>query len=81
MTAKLSAGGCTLTCQGPNFVPLQGASLLLGSDLNIVEVSQNLFLLLNGWAPPSEEALNWLQFSYTTDWTGDYVAPASTIRV
>ena len=37
-----------------------------------------LLPLLFGQAPPYEEGLNWLQFSYTRDRTGVYMDPIST---
>ena len=40
-----------------------------------------LFPIVVGWVPPFEETLNWLQFAYTTDRTGSYVAPASPVLV
>ena len=52
-----------------------------GKDLNIAAASQGLFPLLTGWTPPFKEVLNWLQFSYTTDRTGAYMAPASMVLV
>ena len=38
-----------------------------------------LFPLLNVREPPFEEALDWLNFPYTADRAGAYVAPASTV--
>ena len=40
-----------------------------------------LFPILVNQAPPFEETLNWLQFAYTADRIGAYVAPASTVFV
>ena len=37
--------------------------------------------LLTGQQPPFEAALDWLQFAYTADRAGAYVAPASTVFV
>ena len=44
-------------------------------------MGQFLFPILVGQAPSFEETINWLQFAYTTDRTGAYVAPASTFLV
>ena len=70
-----------MLCWGLTSVPPDGTSLLLGHSLNIVEVSQMMFPLLGGQAPPFEEVLDWFQFSYTKDWMGAYMAPASTVLV
>ena len=35
--------------------------------------------MLTSQEPPLEEALDWLQFSYTADQAGAYVAPTSTV--
>ena len=35
--------------------------------------------MISGQEPPFKEALDWLQFAYTADRAGDYVAPASTV--
>ena len=40
-----------------------------------------LLPILVGRAPPFEETLGWLHFTYTTDRTGDYVVPESTVLV
>ena len=40
-----------------------------------------MFPLLNGRVPPFEESLDWLQFDYTTDRKGYYVAPTLTFLV
>ena len=29
--------------------------------------------------PPFEDALDWFQFAYTTNWAADHVAPESTV--
>ena len=52
-----------------------------GAAPNIAEDSQTLSPLLAGRAPPYEEALRWIQFDYTGDQTGDYMATASTVLV
>ena len=57
-------------CQGLNFVPLDGTSILIGSVLNITEEIQKLPPLLTGRATPFKEVLNWLQFAYTADRMG-----------
>ena len=38
-----------------------------------------MFPLLTGRELPFKETLDWLQFAYTTDRSGAYVAPASTV--
>ena len=48
---------------------------------NVFELSVGLSPLLTGLDPPFESALNWLQFAYTADRAGAYVAPASTVLV
>ena len=40
-----------------------------------------MFPLLTGRELPFKETLDWLQFAYTTDRSGAYVAPASTVLV
>ena len=67
--------GCNLACQGITFLPPDTAARLLGSPRNIAEASQTIPPLLSGRAPPYEEALEWLQFAYTGDRSGTYVAP------
>ena len=47
----------------------------------IAAAIQGLSPLLTSQAHPFEEALGWLQFNYTEDWTRYYVAPASTVLV
>ena len=37
--------------------------------------------MLTGQEPPFEASLNWLQFAYTANRAGAYVAPASTVLV
>ena len=81
---KLLEGGRYLACHGLTLVPPYCAARIIGAeeqDLNIMTVSQELFPLLTGQAPPFEEALNWLQFAYTADRMGAYVVPASTFLV
>ena len=71
--------GRDLFCQRVIPVSPYGATLLLESAYKISEVIQMLFHPLAGLAPPFDETFNWLQFSYTTDQTGAYVAPAPTV--
>ena len=63
--------------------PLDCASWLLKmleyGPLNILSTSKGLFTILTVQEPPFEEALDWLQFAYTADRAGAYVAPASTV--
>ena len=71
-------GGRDLDFRGLAFLHPDGADLLLEKPLFIVEAIRNLLHLLDGRTPPFEETLDWLQFYYTTDRTGSYVAPVST---
>ena len=74
-----------LACRGLAFLPVEGAAWLLGREadgpVNVFEASAGLFPLLNGRAPPCEAALDFLQFDFTADRAGTYVAPASTVLV
>ena len=47
--------------------------------INVLYASKVLFTLLIGREPLFEEALVWLQFLYTADQAGVYVAPATTV--
>ena len=78
---NLPEEGRNLYFRGTNFVLLDGTSSLLGHPKNITEDSQTSFPLLDGWAPPYEEALDLLHFAYTGDRTGDYMVNASTIII
>ena len=53
----------------------------MDGPVNVFEASAGLFPLLTGREPPFEAALDWLQFAYTADRAGAYVAPASTVLV
>ena len=72
-----------LACRGLTFVPPDYASWILQREayrpLNIFEASKGLFYLLTSREPPFEEDLDWLQFAYTADRAGAYVAPESTV--
>ena len=72
-----------LAFRGLTFIPLDYAPWLLRRDayrpLNIIEALTGLFPLLTGREPPFEEAIDLMQFAYTTDLAGAYVAPASTV--
>ena len=74
-------GGHDLACQGINFVAPDGAARLIDTLRNIAEVSQVLFLIFTGRAPPFKDTLDCIQFAYTVDRTGDYVAPVSNVLV
>ena len=50
-----------LACRGINFCPPEGASCLLGLEVNISEASLLLVPLLPSRAPPYNEVLGWLQ--------------------
>ena len=72
-----------LDFRGLTFAPLDCASWLLRREadrpLNVFEALLDLFPLLTGQELPFKEALAWLQFAYTTDQTGAYVAPESMV--
>ena len=53
----------------------------MDGPVNVFEASEGLFPLLTGREPPVEAALDFLQFAYTADMAGAYVAPASTVLV
>ena len=78
---KLAEGGRDMACRGLTFVTPDSAYHLIETSHNIAEVTQLLFPILVGRAPPFEQTLHWLQFSYTADRTGDYMASASTVLV
>ena len=78
---KATEGGRDLAFQGLTSVALDGATLLIKAEYNIAQASHLLFPLLYSWAPHFEETLDWIQFAYTADRTGAYVAPASTVLV
>ena len=81
---KLLTVGRYLACQVLTFFPSYCATLLLGredKEINIAASRKGIFPFLTGRAPPFKEALNWLQFVYTTDRTGACVAPSSTVLV
>ena len=46
--------------------------------LNVYASLSGLFPMLIVKDPPFKDSLNWLQFAYTAERVGDYVAPAST---
>ena len=74
-----------LASQGLTFSPPDCADWLIQREaegpLNVFKASKGLFPLLTGREPPFEETLDWLQFAYTADRAGAYVAPASTVLV
>ena len=47
--------------------------------LNVLYAPKDLFPRLIGREPTFEEAPDWMQFAYTADQAGYYVAPASTV--
>ena len=59
-------------------MPPDGASCLLVQGDNTAEASCLLFHLLVSRAPPYDRVLDWLQFAYTGDGFGAYVAPDYT---
>ena len=74
-----------MACRGLEFLPADCAAWLLRNTadrpVNVFEASAGLFSLLTGRDPPFETALDWLQFAYTVDRAGAYVAHASTVLV
>ena len=74
-----------LACRGLAFLPSDCAAWILGREAdgpaNVFRASAGLLPLLTGQEPPFEAALDWLQFTYTADKAGAYVAPASTVLV
>ena len=78
---KADEGGHDLAFKGITLVASDGAARLLHTDCNISEARQLLFPLLAVPAPLFKETLDWLQIVYTTDRTGDYIAPSSTVLV
>ena len=79
---NLQSNSHDLSFWGMNFMPPRGASRLLGHPkLNIAATSHILLPLLAGRAPSYKEALYWIQFAYTGDQTGAYVAPVFTVIV
>ena len=71
-------GGRNLACRGLAFFSTGCAVWILGraeeQDITIAAASQGLLPLMTDQALPFEEALDWLQFAYTADQTGAYVA-------
>ena len=65
------------------FAQLDCVSWLLEREedgtLNVFAASRGLFTMFTSREHSFEETLNWLQFAYTADQAGDYVAPASTV--
>ena len=74
-----------MACRGLAFLPVDCVAWLLGREangpVNVFEASAGLSPLLNGREPPFEAALDFLQFAFTADRAGTYVAPASTVLV
>ena len=65
-----------LACRGLAFLPADCAAWLLRRT---TDGPANVFEASAGLEPPFEAALDWLQFAYTADRAGAYVAPASTV--
>ena len=72
-----------LACWGLAFLPADCAAWLLGRTAdrpaNVFEASAGLFPMITGREPPFEAKLEWLQFTYTADWAGAYLAPVFTV--
>ena len=67
-----------LALQGLNFFLLDGASCLLGFDMDIYDASRLLFCLLDSLEMPYDKALYWVHFTYTGDQLRAYMSPGST---
>ena len=78
---KAAEGGHDLAYRRLTFVTPDDVSRLLNTSRNILEVGQLLVPNLVDWASPFKEMLNWLQFVYTVERTGAYVAPVSTVLI
>ena len=78
---KLPDERINMPCRGTTFVFTDGASHLLEQPQKTTEASQTLLPILDGPAPPYDMVLDCIQFAYTGDSTGDYVAPASKFLV
>ena len=82
---KLSTGGCNLAYRGLTFTHLYCASWIIGGaeeqSITITVARKGIFALLIDWADLFEEVIDWLQFTYTAERTGAYVAPSSTVFV
>ena len=63
-----------MACQGLTFLPPNVSACLLGAPRNIAEAYQLLYPLMASQAPTYEEVLDSLQFTYTEDSSGEYVA-------
>ena len=65
-----------LACQGLILMPPDGAaSLLEDPGDNITVTRSGIFPLLSGQVPDFKETLHWIQFTFTGDRTGAYMAP------
>ena len=65
------------------FFPTDCAAWILwreyGGPINVFEASKGMFPMITGREPLFEADLDWLQFEYTSERTGAYVTPASTV--
>ena len=67
-----------LDCRGLTFFNPDGALCFLNRGTNTNEALCILLPILASHAPPYDEVIDWLQFSYTKDWLGAYVYLDST---
>ena len=72
------AEGRNLTFLGITFLPKDATVTLFHIEGNVAEFSRQLFPRLASREPPYENALSWLQFAYTRDSKGAYMATAKT---
>ena len=74
-----------MACRGLALLLVDCVAWILGRTAdgppNVFEELAGLSPLPTGREPPFEAALDWLQFAYTADRAGAYVAPASTVLV
>ena len=70
--------GQIISCQGINLLPQDAAAPLFPLEGSVGKFSKILFPLLADLEPHYEEALDWLQFSFTGDPKGQYMAHTNT---
>ena len=74
MTGNIQEDAQDLAFWGMTFFPPGSDSCLLGQGANITEASCLPPPLIASKLPTYDKVLDWIQFYYTGDWTGDYVA-------
>ena len=70
--------GRSLSCRGLTFLLPDAAAPLFHLEGSVGEFSKELSPLISGREPLYEEALDWLQFAFTGDTKGQYMASAHT---